>query len=430
MTMNKWVVVIVVLLAIAAGAGYWWFATDGESIRAQLPQPNAQATDIVGSGTIEADQIAITSQLGGRITDIKVDEGDEVQAGELLLQLDTTDYLAQQRELEAALAAANANLDEVESGPRPEEIAIAEAKLQEAIAAEKAADAVWQQAKILAANPQELETQLDQMNGQLAIAESDVEGAETQLKMAEIDRDEALRNQSNHAALTQQEIAQKQVDAASAQLQMAQTQRDGVKENVQQMEKMVSFPVQLIVLANQAGASYHLTQAGIVIAEANLAVASAGPRQEEIDVAAAQVQQAEAALAKVQVYLDLLTLTAPQQGVVSQRPCQVGELAAPGAELLTLADLEQVKLTVYIPETQIGRVQEGQTAHVYIDAYPDQVFEGTVSYIAPEAEFTPKNVQTKEERVNLVFAVKIRLDNPNHRLRPGMPADAHILSGL
>jgi HlyD family secretion protein len=125
-----------------------------------------------------------------------------------------------------------------------------------------------------------------------------------------------------------------------------------------------------------------------------------------------------------------MTLTAPRDGVITERPASPGELAAPGAALMNLGDLDHVTLTVFIPETQIGRVGVGQAAHVAVDAYPGETFEGTVTFIALEAEFTPKNVQTEEERVNLVFAVKISLDNPDHRLKPGMPADAQIISDL
>jgi HlyD family secretion protein len=95
---------------------------------------------------------------------------------------------------------------------------------------------------------------------------------------------------------------------------------------------------------------------------------------------------------------------------------------------MNLGDLDQVTLTVFIPVTQIGQVRVGQTARVEVDAYLGETFEGTIAFIAPEAEFTPKNVQTEEERVNLVFAVKITLDNLDHRLKPGMPADAQIIN--
>jgi HlyD family secretion protein len=93
---------------------------------------------------------------------------------------------------------------------------------------------------------------------------------------------------------------------------------------------------------------------------------------------------------------------------------------------MTVADLSEVRLKVFVPETQIGLVKLGQKVQVTVDSYPGQIFEGEVSYISPRAEFTPKNVQTKEERVNTVFAVKVSIPNPEMHLKPGMPADAVI----
>jgi HlyD family secretion protein len=116
-------------------------------------------------------------------------------------------------------------------------------------------------------------------------------------------------------------------------------------------------------------------------------------------------------------------LAAPVGGIILERTIHAGELAAPGAPLLTLANLDEVTLTVYVPEAELGQVSLGQTVEVTVDAYED-AFTGQVSHIASRAEFTPKNVQTQEERVHMVFAVKIRLDNADHRLKPGMPADA------
>ena len=121
--------------------------------------------------------------------------------------------------------------------------------------------------------------------------------------------------------------------------------------------------------------------------------------------------------------MERLTLTAPVGGIVVERLVHVGELASPGASLFTLANLDEVTLTVYVPETDLGQVWLGQTVEVTVDAYGD-VFTGQVSHIASQAEFTPKNVQTQEERVHMVFAVKIQLGNADHRLKPGMPADA------
>ncbi|MGQ9518364.1 MAG: HlyD family secretion protein, partial [Anaerolineae bacterium] len=122
-----------------------------------------------------------------------------------------------------------------------------------------------------------------------------------------------------------------------------------------------------------------------------------------------------------------LTLRAPIAGIVSSVVVHKGESALAGAVLMTISDLAHVRLTIYVPEAELGRVYLGQPAEVRVDAYPGRVFAGRVTYIAAQAEFTPRSVQTKEERVNMVFAVKIALENPEGILKPGMPADAVLL---
>jgi HlyD family secretion protein len=121
-----------------------------------------------------------------------------------------------------------------------------------------------------------------------------------------------------------------------------------------------------------------------------------------------------------------LTLTAPMDGIVTSRSAQVGETATAGMPLLTLANLDMVTLVIYVPTTRVGQVRLGHQVEVEVDSFPGRTFVGEVSNIAGEAEFTPRNVQTQEERVNLVYAVKVRIPNPDHELKPGLPADATI----
>ena len=131
-------------------------------------------------------------------------------------------------------------------------------------------------------------------------------------------------------------------------------------------------------------------------------------------------------MAALEVQLEKLSLEAPLSGLVLERSAHVGEVAVPGVPLLTIADLGNVTLTIYVPEDQVGKVQLRQPVSVTVDAYPDRVFKGTVAFISSQAEFTPNNVQTQEERVSMVFAVKVELSNPDHALKPGMPADAVV----
>jgi HlyD family secretion protein len=149
-----------------------------------------------------------------------------------------------------------------------------------------------------------------------------------------------------------------------------------------------------------------------------------------------EIQAAEARLAQAQASADLLrktiadcTITAPAGGIVTHKAVEPGELVVQGATLVTLAELDSVYVMIYVTEKELGRVKLGGPAEVKIDSFPDKVFEGTITYISSEAEFTPKNIQTKEDRVKLVFGVKVEIENREGFLKPGLPADAVIRVG-
>jgi HlyD family secretion protein len=165
-------------------------------------------------------------------------------------------------------------------------------------------------------------------------------------------------------------------------------------------------------------------RAALEEAEANYEVVK---KQEKIERAEARKKQAEAALRLAETRLGYATLRAPLSGVVLSENVEPGEYVAPGTPVVTVGDLENVWLRAYIQETDLGRVKLGQEARLTTDTYPDKAYRGRVSFIASEAEFTPKNVQTQEERVKLVYRIKIDVPNPDMELKPGMPADAEIL---
>jgi len=179
--------------------------------------------------------------------------------------------------------------------------------------------------------------------------------------------------------------------------------------------------------AQRAEAAYRSSQARVRETTERLALLRKGPRDEDIDNARAQVDRAKHALALAETRLGYATLTAPMSGVVLSENLEPGEYAAPGMPIVTIGDLENVWLRGYVNETDLGRVKLGQTACVTTDTYPGKIYEGRLSFIASEAEFTPKSVQTTQERVKLVYRVKIDIPNPAFELKPGMPADAAIL---
>jgi len=150
----------------------------------------------------------------------------------------------------------------------------------------------------------------------------------------------------------------------------------------------------------------------------------------KLDDAIPRLQLQMASLAErrpLELQLDKMTIRSPLDGVVVRSSIRVGEVASPGALLMVVTKPDPVELTVYVPEKEIGRVRIGQKVEVQVDSFPKEVFPGEVTFIASKAEFTPRNVQTQKDRLNLVFAVKTRIPNPDLRLKPGMPADATIL---
>jgi len=168
------------------------------------------------------------------------------------------------------------------------------------------------------------------------------------------------------------------------------------------------------------------SQASFQTAQQKYNQALEGSRKEDIAIAQANLKEASANLGMSHVTLDYTVLRSPIPGVITVRQAELGEVVVPGTPVVTLADLDHIWLRAYIAETDLGRIRWGQGAVITTDTYPGKKYHGRISFIASEAEFTPKSVQTYKERVMLVYRIKIDIDNPNHELKPGMPADAHI----
>jgi HlyD family secretion protein len=442
--MKRGIVFLLTIFIVGGGAagGWWWARTspeqatqlliDGgleasraESFVASLGgqvQPAAEQA-LVASGSIEGEEVAIVSVFGGLIVELPVKEGDEVEAGQVLVQLDTSLLQAQMAQAEAAVAAAQANLANVQAGAHPAEILAAEAALQQAQAERDSAHTSWDSVQAILDDPQEIEAQITQAQAQVDLAAVQIEQAQSQVATAEVERDQ-YRAQGTMEEKWLYRVYDYQVQSAQAAVEAAKANEKGAGDTLKALKALRKNPLALVSQVHLAESQYDIAAAGVSVAEAQVTELKAGPTPEAVAVAEAQVAQAEAAVAALQRQIDMMTLTAPRSGVVTSRSAHAGEAALAGATLLTLANLDEVKLTIYVPENELGRVYLGQVVEVQVDAYPDRVFSGTVSYVSQEAEFTPKNVQTEQERVNMVFAVKVRLPNPEHQLKPGMPADA------
>jgi len=408
-------------------AGLGVKAGQAEQLIARLPgkAKPAEEQPLMVSGSIEGDESSIVSEFGGRITGLRVDEGDQVEAGEVLVELDTSLLRAQAAQAEAAVAAAEATLANVKAGTHPAEILAAQASLDQAIAKKAAAETSCKYATAILDNPQEIDAQIVQARAKVDMAAVQIEQAEAQLAKAKVERDR-YRAQGSMQEKWLYAVYDYQVKAAQAALDAARADKKGMDEMLAALGALRDHPLALVSQVNIAEAQYNIATAGVAVAKAKLTELKAGPTPEEVAVAEAQVAQAEAAVSGLQTRIDKMTLRSPMAGMVTSRSVHPGEAAVAGAKLLSVANLDQLKLTLYIPENQLGRVYLGQGVQVQVDSFPGRIFTGTVAYISQQAEFTPKNIQTENERVNMVFAVRVRLPNPEHLLKPGMPADALI----
>ena len=213
---------------------------------------------------------------------------------------------------------------------------------------------------------------------------------------------------------------------AWAQREKARLTVEGAEKHLANVQRMYAEPQQLLAAVDAARARYEVAQAAVDLARAKLDLAQAGPSEFDLRLGEAAVRLAQSKLDGAGAKMDLLSVTSPISGTVIDVPAELNTRTVPGSTVVRVGDLDPVTLTIYAPETELGRLSLGQTVEVEIDADEDSTFEGEVVSIATEAEFTPKNVQTKDERTNLVFAVKIRIPNPDGRLKPGMPATATI----
>ena len=383
---------------------------------------NAANGPITASGFIEGEEVVVAPEVSGRIAEMLADRGDMVRAGDVVARLDDAVLQSRRVEAEAGLTAARANLARVLAGARPEEIAAARAALAQVEAQRDGAAQAVINARDTISNPLSLDAEVDAARTQVRLAEQDVEMAKASLAETEL-----KRNVYAERGGDVERSWDLQVQAAQAALARTQAELEGAQQYLNALRSMRANPLTLEAQLHSAEMQYRLAEAEVEGKRAALDELEAGPTQEQVALAEAQVRQAEAGVRLMDAQIAQLTLTAPMDGVVTSRSGQAGETATAGMPLVTVANLDKVTLVIYIPENRIGQVQVGQAVEVRVDSFPERVFVGRVASIAGEAEFTPRNVQTQEERVNLVFAVKVRVPNPDYALKPGMPADAVIV---
>ncbi len=318
---------------------------------------------VQANGRFEGDHYTVSGKWPGRVVDLFVREGDMISHGQRMLQLEAAQLQAKVQQAHAALAARQAGLN-----------------------AAQTALAVFKQ------------------NVPIHIAT-------------------ATAGVQHSVALVQASLATERQAFKDAERFRELWQRQTV-ERRRSEQADVSWQV---ALAQHRVAEAARIQAQKQLAEAELGTQQVQAKVDEVAAKVAQVHEAEAVLAEAESICQDLLINAPASGIITTRMVDNGEMVAAGSPLFDIVDLDKLYLKVYVAEQDIGKVRLGLPAQIYTDAYPEQPFAATLRYIAAQAEFTPKEVQTPDERVKLVYAVKLYLNsNPEHKLTPGLPADAVI----
>ena len=433
-------VIVILILAVLTG-GYF-------GIRALM---NKDGSALTASGTIEAVEVTISPEIGGRIVEVLVDEGAVVNNGDVLFRLDDT-------LLQAQRAVASASLDLAQATARTADATQATAQANYDLAVNAARldsittrttdwrginpagytlpEGYFSRSAMIAAAEVEVEAARaacaaaqDSLNTLLADpANVNLKDAETRLLDARgsafVAQDVLTRaNSTNSSDL--RDAAQSAYDAAHAELEDAQAAYDDLSDTPAGAE-FTRVRAELSV-AQERLDSARDRLLGLQTGEDSPKVVAARAVLQQAVVAADQAQlavaQSQASLALIDAQIAKLTITAPADGTILTNSIQPGETVAPNAAAMSLGRLNSLTITVYVPENLYGELSLGQSATVAVDSFPGGTFAATISHIAEQAEFTPRNVQTIEGRTSTVFAVKLNVEDPGGKLKPGMPAD-------
>ncbi len=378
---------IIVVLVI----GWLWYAAYQSSDKAQT---------IFVSGNIEVTTVDVAFKMAGKIEKLLVEEGDLVKEGQLIATLEHQDLLAQKAKAEATLEAAQSRLPVLLKN-----IAFQEQALQQEIAqAAAGVEAAQSRLRLLLSGSRLQEIQM-------AKAELDRALADLEKRQADMERAKRLY-QNQYISAQEWDLARTAYEAALATYQRAQENHALVLAGPRP-EEIAQARAQL----EQAQATFQLAETRKMQIEA---------LRQELTTVRAQIKEAVAAKQLLETQLTYTHLRAPLAGVVLVKNAERGEFIVPGSPVITLGDLTKPWLRAFINESDLGRVKLRQKVSVTTDTYPGKIYDGRITFISSEAEFTPKNVQTAEERVKLVYRIKVSLDNPHQELKPGMPADGKI----
>jgi HlyD family secretion protein len=341
------------------------------------------------SGTVETREIQIGSKIGGRVTEVGVEEGQLVKAGAVLVRFEADELKAQRMQTQAAVEQAQADLDKMLRGNRPEEI-------EEAGATARADKAALDEARN---GPRREE--IDQAKADYAATAADATNAEGfYQRMKKLVESDTISKQQFDDARDKRDAAAQRAESARQHLTMLE---EGTRvEDV-----------------NAAEARYKQ-------AEAAAELMRKGFRREDIEAARGHLAEAQGHVAELDAQLREAELTAPADAVVETVSVRPGDLVPAGRIVMTMLESSQLWVKVYVPETELARVHLGQQSTVRVDSFGGRAFAGHVGMIASEAEFLPRNVQTKSDREHEVFGVKVYVDNAQQVLKSGMSATVRL----
>jgi len=384
--------IIILLVVVAAAAGgyivYRNYAT-------------APTGRIIVSGNIELTQVNIAFKTAGKLIERTVDEGDKVTKGMVIARLDRDQLLRQRDREDASLKEAQAQLASSETALEME-IQTSAADLDG-----HKADLSTSESRLLAMKNGSRPQEIAEANAAVAAYQSELDRAKK-----DWDRAQTL-HKDDDISTSQFDQARNHYESAVANLKQAQERADLVKvgprdEDIDQAKSQVARA--------QAGVK------GSVASQLDIK-----RREQDLVARRADIDRERAQIAMIDSQLADTVASSPIDGVVLVKSVDVGEVVAPGTAIVTVGDMDHPWLRAYIKETELGLVRIGSKVRVSTDSFPNKVYEGRVSFISPDAEFTPKQIQTTEERVKLVYRIKIDVENPNHELKSNMPADAEIL---
>ena len=357
---------------------------------------------IVVSGNIELNEVSIAFKTAGRLIERAVNEGDRVQQGQVIARLDRDQLLRLREQSQAALASAQAQLAQARTAVNWQRETLA------ADLAQRGADVQSAEARLAelrsGSRPQEIQE-----------AKAAVDNAQAELSRAKRDWDRAQTLHKND------DISTSQYDQFRSRFESAEAMLKQVRERY---ALVLAGPRKEQIDA--ASSQVARTRAALRVGEAN--ALELRRREQEIVARRAEIERARAQVAVVDAQLADTVAVSPVSGVVLVKSADAGEVLAAGATVVTVGDIEHPWLRGYVNETDLGRVQLGAKVRITTDSFPGKDYWGRVTFISSEAEFTPKQIQTQEERVKLVYRIKIEVDNPRHELKSNMPADAEILA--